>query len=120
MFLYSKISTLKSFSLRTNYIGTVTNLMTNDLSALDERITLIFNIAFFVVGFFGISALIIGRVGILGIVGVLVLLLVIPVSYFISKLNGRLISKLTSFKDERIQISTEVISGIKYVKLYGW
>ena len=106
MFLYCKITTIKSFSLRTNHLGTVTNLIANDLSTLDERITLIFNIAFFVVGFFGITALITSKIGIIGIVGVIALLLIIPVSYLISKCNGHLINKLTSLKDERIQIST--------------
>ena len=58
--------------------------------------------------------------GIAGIAGVLSLLLSIPITHIISKANGDLIRKLATLKDRRIQVSTEVIEGIKYIKLYGW
>ena len=58
--------------------------------------------------------------GLVGLVGVLVFVLVVPITHFLSKANGGPIAKLTSLKDQRIQITTEVIEGIKYVKLYGW
>ena len=58
--------------------------------------------------------------GLVGLVGVLVFILVVPITHFISKANKVLIEKLASLKDQRIQITTEVIEGIKYVKLYGW
>ena len=109
MFMFSKISTLTSFALRSSYLGTITNLVTNDLSALDERIVLIFNNFPFIVGVIGITLILIKQIGIVGVVGVLIILLVVPITHFISKANGGLIKQLTSLKDQRIQITTEVI-----------
>ena len=42
IFLYSKLSTLTSFALRSNFSGMITNMISNDLSALDERILYLF------------------------------------------------------------------------------
>ena len=111
---------MTSLALRSEYIGIVTNLLANDLSNLDERIFNIFMLTPFVVGIIGYSILVMKLMGIAGIVGVLILLLSIPITHLISKANGNLIKRLASLKDQRIQISTEVIEGIKYIKLYGW
>lgn len=46
------------------------------------------------------------KMGIMGLVGLLVFFMVIPLTHFISKANGGLMTRLTSLKDKRIQIST--------------
>ena len=120
MLLFCKVSKLTSSTVRSNYTGTITNLIANDLLALDERIPLAFNLCLFVIGVLGVTAIMLNKMGAVGMVGVLVLLLVIPVTHLISKANSHLTKELTVLKDKRIQISTEVIEGIKYVKLYGW
>ena len=111
---------MTSFALRSKYIGLVTNLLANDLSNLDERIFNIFTLLPFVICTIGYSILVVNLIGIAGLVGVISLLLSIPMTHLISKANGNLIRKLATLKDWRIQVSTEVIEGIKYIKLYGW
>ena len=106
MLLFCKVSKLTSSTVRSNYTGTITNLIANDLSALDERITLVFNVWLFVIGVLGVTAIMLNKMGVVGMVGVLIILLVIPATHLISKANSHLIKELTTLKDKRIQISS--------------
>ena len=68
----------------------------------------------------GMTLIFISQVGIVGIIPVLILLIIIPVTHCLSKVNSAITGKLAQLRDKRIQISAEIIEGIKYVKLYGW
>jgi ABC-type bacteriocin/lantibiotic exporter with double-glycine peptidase domain len=68
----------------------------------------------------GSSTLLIVRLGWPGALGMAIVLLVLPISNFISRYNGKLLQEINVYKDRRIKTTTEVIEGIKYIKLYGW
>jgi len=68
----------------------------------------------------GSTTLLIVRLGWPGALGMAIVLLVLPISNFISKYNGKLLQEINVYKDRRIKTTTEVIEGIKYIKLYGW
>jgi ABC-type multidrug transport system fused ATPase/permease subunit len=68
----------------------------------------------------GSSVLLIVRLGWPGALGMAVVLLVIPISNFISRHYGKLLQEINIYKDKRIKTTTEMIEGIKYIKLYGW
>jgi hypothetical protein len=55
-----------------------------------------------------------------GILGIAVAMLTLPLSNCISQYNGSLIEEGNIHKDRRIETTSEVIEGIKFVKLYGW
>ena len=97
---------MNSFSLKNENTGLITNLLANDLSNIDERIYNIFLLVPFVIGTIGFSILITRQMGVVGMVGVFILLLSIPINHLISHSNGRLMEKQKYFKDKRIQIST--------------
>ena len=105
MFLYCKVSTLTSSTLRSLGIGTITNLITNDFSSFDERLTLVFYIPLFVVGMVGIFAIFSSIIGIIGIIPILIILSALPVTHCLSKLNSGITERLTQLRDKRIQIS---------------
>ena len=52
--------------------------------------------------------------------GILVIILMAPLSVRISKKNGETIQEINKFKDSRVKTTSETIEGIKYIKLYGW
>ena len=74
----------------------------------------------FPVSIVGITVLLITRIGWPAIVGIVLILILIPINKRISERNGDIIQEVNVFKDRRVQITTETIEGIKYVKLYGW
>jgi hypothetical protein len=68
----------------------------------------------------GSITLLVMRLGWPGVLGILVTILTIPLTNCISKQNGVLIEEINVYKDRRIQTTSEVIEGIKFIKLYGW
>ena len=87
MFLYLKVSTLTSSVLKSQYMGTVTNLIANDLSALDERASsLMFLLPFFITTA-GTSLIVVNKVGWGGMIAVALILMIVPITHFISKAN---------------------------------
>lgn len=70
--------------------------------------------------FVGVIIILTLRLGWPGVLIVCVVLLIVPIQFFISKVNGNIISKINKNKDSRIKVSTQIIEGIKFIKLYGW
>lgn len=70
--------------------------------------------------FTGITIILILRLGWPGVIGIIIPILVFPIQNYISKKNGQLLEKVNVNKDLRVKICTEIIEGIKFVKLYGW
>lgn len=120
MLLYSKISSMGPSALKSSDLGKVTNLLVSELSALDMSLDNIMLSFSFPVVLVGIAIILVCRVGWVGIVGVFLFLLFIPISILISKKNGDIISESNKFKDERVDLTAQIIEGIKSIKLYGW
>jgi ABC-type multidrug transport system fused ATPase/permease subunit len=67
------------------------------------------------------AAIVLGfRLGWPAIIGISVPLLIFPLQTYIGKKNGELLQKVNINKDQRVKVCTEIIEGIKFVKLYGW
>lgn len=120
MLLYSKISKMTSFSIKSAELGKITNLIASDLSVFSLKIVNFIFAASFVILCIGISALLIWRVGWVGIISVVIVLLYLPLTNKLSEVNSEFVKEINQFKDRRVKVTTEVIEGIKYVKLYGW
>lgn len=120
MLLYSKISKTTSYVMKSSELGKITNLLSNDLGVIEQRMITIMMSTSFPVMLIGITTILIIRIGWVGIIGIVMILLIIPLSKKISEKNGETIQKVNQFKDRRVQITTETIEGIKYIKLYGW
>jgi len=70
--------------------------------------------------FLGSTALLLMRLGWAACIGLILLGLLVPLTDWVSSLNGQMVKEMSSFKEQRVQITTEMIEGIKYIKLYGW
>ena len=69
---------------------------------------------------FGFSVILVIRLGWVSLVGIVIVIIQIPIANRIAKKNGEIITEANLYKDSRVQVTTEVIEGIKYTKLYGW
>ncbi|KAJ2409872.1 hypothetical protein GGI10_004627, partial [Coemansia sp. RSA 2530] len=58
--------------------------------------------------------------GVSALVGLSMILLFIPLSKVLFKYLAKVEEKLTSLSDERVTVITELLQGIKAVKLFGW
>ena len=46
--------------------------------------------------------------------------ILVPLQIYVGKVNGSIIEKVNASKDLRVKTCTEIIEGIKFIKLYGW
>ena len=63
--------------------------------------------------------LLIIQLGWAGFLGIMTILVIVPIAACVSKRKGVNIEKANTFKDKRVEMITEVINGIKFIKLYG-
>lgn len=68
----------------------------------------------------GSVVLLIIRLGWPGALGIAVILISVAITNCISKRNGLLISEINKIKDKRVETTSNVIDGIRFIKLYGW
>ena len=70
--------------------------------------------------FLGLTIILIIRVGWSAVIAIVFYCLTIPCLRWLSKKNAEIIKEINRFKDKRVQLTSEIIDGIKYIKLYGW
>lgn len=120
MLLYTKISSLSSYVIKSSKLGRITNLLASDLGVFELKLGTFLTCFAFPIVCIGCTVLLIIRLGWPGVLGVIIVVLTFPLSNLISKRNGQYITQINHYKDKRVQITTQVIEGIKYIKLYGW
>ena len=118
--IYAKISSLSSYVIKSSQLGKLINLLASDMSVIKFRLGTLMNLISFPISIIGITTLLIIQIGWPGIAGIVTILLIVPISNGISKRNGTIIQEINVFKDKRIKMTTEIIEGIKFIKLYGW
>ncbi|XP_064621093.1 multidrug resistance-associated protein 1-like [Lineus longissimus] len=118
--VYRKSLKLSSSAKRASTAGEIVNLMSVDAQKLqDAPIYLHFSwSAPFVIAVS--MGLLWQQLGAACLAGLIVLALIIPVSAMIAKKSQGLQEKQMSYKDERMKMMTEVLGGIKVLKLYAW
>jgi ABC-type transport system involved in cytochrome bd biosynthesis fused ATPase/permease subunit len=103
MLLYSKISKLTLYVMKSSEIGKITNLLSSDLAVIGLRLSAFLNALIFPIVLIGSTTLLIIRLGWPGALGTTIVLLIIPVFNFISKLNGKILQEINVHKDKRIK-----------------
>jgi len=106
MLLYAKITKLTLYVMKLSEIGKITNLLSNDLTVIEQRLQSFLNALLFPIVVIGSTTLLIVRLGWPGALGMTIFLLMLPVLNFISKGNGKLLQEINVYKDQRIKTTT--------------
>lgn len=88
MLLYAKISSISSYTIKSSQLGKLTNLLASDMGTIEHRIATLFNLFALPFAMIGSTVILIILFNWPGVVGILIFLLVLPVSNYISKKNG--------------------------------
>ena len=88
MLLYAKISSLNSYVMRSSDAGKLTNLLANDLGVLEQRLVTIAFASVFPILMVGWTIILITRIGWAAVIGILMIIIIVPLSVKISKKNG--------------------------------
>ncbi|XP_027205501.2 ATP-binding cassette subfamily C member 4-like [Dermatophagoides pteronyssinus] len=118
--MYKKALRLHNSAFKTTTVGQILNLMSNDVSRLDE---------FCIIGSYMIAApiqTIIGMyicyqyIGYYCLIGLAILILFIPFNSFNGRIFLKVRTKVAALSDTRIRIVSEIIKGMRVIKMYAW
>ncbi|XP_014273818.1 multidrug resistance-associated protein 1 [Halyomorpha halys] len=118
--IYRKALKLSSSARKTSTVGEIVNLMAVDAQRFFHILISLSNMwsiplqiilaVFFIWQILGPSVL----------AGLAILTIMIPVNGYLANLSKKLQIKQMKYKDERLKIMNEILSGIKVLKLYAW
>ncbi|KAL6064447.1 Canalicular multispecific organic anion transporter 1, variant 2 [Balamuthia mandrillaris] len=116
--VYNKALKLESSNLE---VGEIINLAANDCSRLFQACTSAHNLwssIFESLLFIGVVIYLIGYKA--GLVGFALMLLAVPLQFYLGFLITRVRSKAISCTDERVRLMHEILVSIKLIKFYAW
>ena len=118
--VYRKALRLKNSVRKERTTGEIVNLLSTDANRLSELLTWssllwLCPLEIIIAVFY-----IYQELGVATFAGVGVMVLMLPVNGLIAKLTERLQSKQMKLKDERVKNMSEILNGIKVIKLYAW
>ncbi|OQV17365.1 Canalicular multispecific organic anion transporter 2 [Hypsibius exemplaris] len=118
--VYRKSLLITSAEKRTSNLGEIVNLMSVDAQRLSDLMMYV-NLIWSAPLQIAISLYFLWDVlGVAVFAGLAVLVLTMPLNWFLAKRNKTIQVGQMKYKDSRIRAITEVLNGIKVLKLYAW
>lgn len=118
--LYQRVSRCSQFVVRNTDMGKLINMLAGDFNTMETKLTMLFTSLTFPFTLLGAAIILVTRLGWVGLICIAVPLLILPFQGLIGKINGQILRTVNGFKDKRIKTTSEVIEGIRFVKLYAW
>ena len=84
-------------------------MLSEDFNLIELKIIMFFAGSSFPIIFLGISAILIYRLGVAGIIGAALPLVAFPIQTYVGKKNSKILQKVYKNKDARVKICTEII-----------
>ncbi|XP_056648204.1 ATP-binding cassette sub-family C member 4-like [Diorhabda sublineata] len=118
--IYRKALRLSPKALENTSLGNIITIITKDIQQFEQSIWIFNDVWISIVQTIIICILVYLRTGIVSFVGISMLLTVMPIQAFISKIIKGLRLKIGKLTDERLQRMQETLSTIKTIKMYTW
>ncbi|XP_069944054.1 ATP-binding cassette sub-family C member 3-like isoform X2 [Cherax quadricarinatus] len=118
--VYSKALRLSGSARRESTLGQIVNLMAVDAQTVGDTFLHIYAMIMAPLTILVSLSFLWGRLGPSVLAGVVVLLLIIPINSVLVNKSKKIQAKAMSFKDKRVKMASEIVSGIKVLKLYAW
>ncbi|XP_074657445.1 ATP-binding cassette subfamily C member 4-like [Tubulanus polymorphus] len=118
--MYRKALRLSNTSLNKTTVGQIVNLMSNDVSRFDIAVIFCHYLWLGPIQAVTVLALLWYNLGPSCLAGFAVLILLVPLQSYMGKLFAMLRRKTAVQTDERVRIMSEIISGMRVIKMYCW
>jgi len=89
--MYSKISKMTNYVIKSSELGKITNLLASDFGVIEQKMLYFLIALAFPITMIGCTILLILRLGWPGVLGIVMVALILPISNAISKRNGSII-----------------------------
>uniref|UniRef100_A0A8C5FNE8 Multidrug resistance-associated protein 4-like n=1 Tax=Gadus morhua TaxID=8049 RepID=A0A8C5FNE8_GADMO len=118
--IYRKALRLNSKALAKTTTGQIVNLLSNDVNKFDEVTLYLHFLWLGPLQALAVMLLLLFLIGPSCLAGMTVLVVLIPVQTVFGRLFSTLRYVVTALADDRIRMMSEVVSGIRIIKMYGW
>ncbi|XP_077286529.1 putative multidrug resistance-associated protein lethal(2)03659 [Arctopsyche grandis] len=118
--IYRKALKLSKSSLEQSSMGKIVNLISNDVGRFDYSTVLMNYIIVAPIQTLIISVFMWYEIGISAFIGIIILLLMIPLEIWLGEKIKQEKEKAMILTDERLLLMSEILSGIKVIKMYAW
>ncbi|XP_063601958.1 ATP-binding cassette sub-family C member 3-like [Penaeus indicus] len=118
--VYRKALSLSGAARRDSTLGEIVNLMAVDAQCIGDTVILLWSLFGAPVIFFITMVFLWSELGVSVLAGVAVLFLIVPLNSYLSNRMKSLLFAALKFRDQRVKMVSEIISGIKVLKLYAW
>ncbi|CAL1297856.1 unnamed protein product [Larinioides sclopetarius] len=118
--IYDKVLKLSNSSRRNYTVGELCNLVGVDAQRIFEQMWTVNLIWSCPMRIILVMALLWQYLGVASLAGVLVMLLIMPITTKLASTSHKLQKKQMGWKDSRLRQMGEILSGIKVLKLFAW
>ncbi|XP_043748469.1 ATP-binding cassette sub-family C member 4-like isoform X1 [Cervus elaphus] len=118
--IYGKALRLSSSAMRKTTTGQIVNLLSNDVSRFDQVMTFLHYLWVGPLQAIAVTTLLWMEIGMSCLAGMAVLIILLLLQSCIGKLFSSLRSKIAALTDDRIRTMSEVITGVRTIKVNAW
>lgn len=118
--IFKKISSLSQYMLNHQEVGKIINTISSDFNVIENQAYSLITILRTVFNIIGVSVILFLRLKWIGVLSVFILAFIIFIQLIIGRLNSENLKKINIEKDKRIKLYSEIIDGIKFIKINGF
>ncbi|KAI2474106.1 ATP binding cassette (ABC) transporter subfamily C member [Diabrotica virgifera virgifera] len=118
--LFRKVLKLSPAAMTKASLGNIVTLITKDVQQIRRSMFAFNDIWVFTVVISVTCYLLYARLGVLTFFAVGMHFCIIPIEFFLGKMVTKMRNETSEMTDERIQVSQEVLSATKIIKMYTW
>ena len=118
--VYRKMLRLNQEALVSTTAGQIVNLLTNDVQRFDNAVLFLHFVWAAPLQAIAAFLLLWQRLGMATLAGFLVLVMLIPVQMWMGRLFAMLRRRTALLTDERVKFMSEMLNGMRVIKLYCW
>ena len=120
LLFYVKTMGLTSYNINQQNMEKLVNGISSDFNVIEQTIQYVLLFPRAPIKVLGIIAYLIVKLNWIGLVAGLVMGMTVPIHFWVGKKTGLLMGEVNTLKDERIKFYSQIIDGIKFIKIYGW
>ncbi|KAI1710035.1 ABC transporter transmembrane region domain-containing protein [Ditylenchus destructor] len=118
--IFNKMLRLSSSAKSRYSAGEIINIITTDVDRVRNFWSDIYDVIYSPLMTVGCLVGLYYVIGVNTVYGIVVLLLVLPVNYFLYKQMNKYEEVQMEYKDARLKLTNDILSGMKVLKLYAW
>ncbi|KAL4446518.1 hypothetical protein ABPG74_001259 [Tetrahymena malaccensis] len=118
--LYQKVSNLSSYTIKEANIGKLVNIVSSDLTTFEIKSFHIISLLVLPFGLVAVAVVLYFRFGSFGVLGLILMIFFIPIQIYVANKSSQSFAQKTSLIDKRINLTNEIIEGVRLIKMYAW